>query len=247
LKRHILYLGVILSLFLAGCSKSSSTTSPVIPEQPTTPVNPGPPPAQDPYGPDIRASVPIDLADRTQYSGLADISGSGGQPGNVFLPIVGDARVRLQTSTTRLQSIHGKLFLSFEDQQGFWGARWENEFPGTGIQVTTNQGRSLDIIFADDDLVVRAQGAVVSEVFFGAIYYRLRQSGDTACRQVSAGCTITYPWGTYTFPPNQCPNYAPPDLVTPCRNYMNPSNAQVKRLGNFTNSYSIIATLPEAQ
>ena len=242
MKRHILYFGLFLTLFSVGCSNSSSNNSPVNPTEPTTPVTPTTPTTEDPYGPDIRASVPIDLANKTTFSGLADISGTGGQPGNIYLPIVGDARIRLQTSSGRTQSINGSLFLSFEDQQGFWGARWNNEFPGTGLQTTTSTGQNIDIIFADDDLVVRIQGAVVSQNFFGGIYYRLRQPADTACRQVSYGCTVTYPWGTYTFPPEQCPNYTQPDLVTPCRNYMNPTNTQVKRLGNFTNTYSNIST-----
>lgn len=249
LKRQIIYFGLLLTLFNAGCSNSSSTNAPVSPTDPapTVPVNPADPTPNDPYGADIRASVPIDLANKTQFSGLSDIAGTGGLPGNIYLPLVGDAKVRLQTTSSRSQSIHGNLFLAFEDQQGFWGARWENEFPGTGIQVSTSTGQTLDIIFADDDLVVRIQGVVASQTFFGGIYYRLRQPSDTACRQVSVGCTVTYPWGTYTFPPNQCPSYTQPDLVTPCRNYMSPSNTQVKRLGNFTNTFSNIATLPEAQ
>lgn len=247
MKRHILYFGILLTLFSVGCSNSSSTNSPVAPTEPTTPVTPVDPPSNDPYGADIKASVPIDLVDKTNFSGLADIAGTGGLPGTIRLPIVGDAKVRLQTSNSRAALIHGKLFLTFEDQYGFWAARWEQEFPGTGIQTSTTNGQNIDIIFADDDLVVRIQGAVVSQNFFGGIYYRLRQSTDTACRQVSTGCTITYPWGTYTFPPDQCPNYTQPDLVTPCRNYMSPTNAQVKRLGNFSNTFSNIANLLEGQ
>ncbi|MFM8314492.1 MAG: hypothetical protein ACKOA8_09425, partial [Deltaproteobacteria bacterium] len=153
--------------------------------------------------------------------------------------LVGDARVRLQTSSTRSQSIDGSLFLAFEDQFGFWAAQWDRAFPGTGIQVTSSGNPYLDIIFADDDLVVRAIGTTSSNTFYGTLYYRLRQSGDTACKQVTQTCTSTWNGTTFTVP---CPPQFTYDSVTPCRNYMNPSNSQVKNLGNFSNDFSKITT-----
>ncbi|MFM8315069.1 MAG: hypothetical protein ACKOA8_12365 [Deltaproteobacteria bacterium] len=248
MKRNIFYLSLFLVLFSLGCSKSSSTNSPVRPNDPTTPVNPVNPPTNDPYGGDIRASVPINLVDKTSYTGLIDIA----KPDIVELPLVGDAKVRLQISDSRSQSIDGSLFIAFEDQAGFWGARWEKAVKNTGVQTSSSSGRTVDLIFADDLLVVRTQGIVVNQNFVGALYYRLRQPGDTACKAVKTYCTVTWPG----FPPysfeiqdgQTCPGYSTPvDTVTPCRTYMNPSNPQVKQLGTFTNTFSNIATLPEAQ
>jgi len=253
LKRHIIYLSLVLSLVLISCSKSSSSNSPVgggdgptVTTIPTVTV-----PTSDPYGEEVRNSTAIDLADKVNYSGLIDITGSGGRPGNINAPLVGDARVRFRTTNTRSQSIQGKLFLSFEDQDGFWAAEWASAFPGTGVQTSTTTGKTVDIIFADDDLVVRTQGVVVNQNFFGALYYRLRQPGENACRTVTVTCTVTYPWGTYSFVPadgQSCPGYSTTaDTVTPCRNYMNTSNSQVKRLGNFTTPFSNISVLVEGQ
>jgi len=251
LKRHIINLSLVLCFLIVSCAKNTSTNTPPQGANTQTPIDPGTTTPSDPYGEQIKASVPIDLSDKVNFLGLADISGSGGRPGNLSLPIVGDAKVRLQITNTRSQSIKGSLFLAFEDQQGFWGAKWDAAFPGTGFQTSNSSGKNIDIIFADDDLAVRALGVVVNQNFYGTLFYRLRQPGDTACRQVQVTCTITYPGGgTYTFSPGPgqtCPNYSIPDTVVPCQNYMNPSNAQVKRLGNFNNSFSSIATLPEAQ
>ena len=165
-------------------SSNVSPTNPGGNTNPTTPITPTTPTSSDPYGAQIRASVPIDLTDKVNYSGLAGITGTNGNPGNLRLPLVGDARVRLQTSSSRSQSIDGSLFLAFEDQYGFWAAQWDRSFPGTGVQVTSSGNPYLDIIFADDDLVVRAIGTASNNTFYGTLYYRLRQSGDTACRQI---------------------------------------------------------------
>ncbi len=250
MKRHIIKLGLFLCLFAVGCSKSSSSNSPVIPPNgDTSPIVPVDPPASDPFGEELRSSVPIDLVDKINYSGLVDITGSAGQPGNITRPIVGDAKVRFRVTNTRSQSIQGKLFIAFEDQGGFWAAAWDNAFVGTGTQTSSADGKNIDIIFADDDLVVRTQGVVLNQTFFGALYYRLRQPQDTACKEVRLTCTVTYPWGSYPFTPidgQTCPGYSTPvDTVTPCRNYMSTSNSQVKRLGNFTNSFNNIAVLSE--
>ena len=255
MKRHIIILGWILSLTLVSCSQSSSNDAPIgggdgNDPTVTTITTPTTPP-EDPYGEEIRNSVAVDLADKVSYSGLIDITGSGGRPGNINPPLVGDVKVRFRTTDTRSQAIQGKLFIAFEDQSGFWGASWENAFLGTGIQTTTSSGKTVDIIFADDDLVVRTQGVVINQNFFGALYYRLRQPGENACKTVTVTCTVTYPWGTYNFVPadgQTCPGYTTPvDTVTPCRNYMNTSNSQVKRLGNFTTPFSNISVLSEGQ
>ncbi len=251
LKSYLLKIALFSWVLLIGCSKTTSNSSPIgpspdttIPLTVTTTTLPG-----AGYSTELSTSVPIDLADRVNYLGLVDITGTGGAPGNISLPLVGDVKVRLQTTNTRSQSIKGTLFLAFEDQLGLWGAQYNSSFPGTGFQITTTTGKNVDIIFADDDLVVRTLGVVVNNNFTGALYYRLRQAGDTACKQVTVTCNITYPNGYpyyYGSGGFECPPYALPDTVTPCRNYMNPADSHVKRLGNFRNTFSNISVLPEA-
>lgn len=220
-------------LLLAACGDTGSNggSVPNAGEDPSSPTN------QDPINtgggstsgiPDLSGAVVLSLFDKINYSGLAELAG------NIFLPVVGDTKIKLQVTNTRAQAIEGKVLIAFEDKKGFWGA----EIPsvkGTGI----NTSGYFDIIFSDDALTVRATGSRTGDTISGTAYYRNRASGETACKTIDYVCKDQY---GNTYPLDRCGIYSIPDVVGPCRTYMTPGGS-VKGLGTFTVNFTDIAVL----
>ncbi len=225
LKRILLVL--CLSL-VAACGKSSETTNGV-----PTPVDPSkqgggnnpyivPTPTPDPRIPDLSTATALRLVNPTDYSGLEEIANI------VYLPLVGDPKIAMKISgADRSNDVTGSVLVAFEDQVGFWGAQLTS-FPGTGYRDSSN----FDMIFADDELVVRVVGAIGSNnKFDGNVYYKMHVSTDTACRPKTI-CT-TYNGSTTCVPED------PAITASNCRAYIQPGASLVKQLGNFhSTSYS---------
>ena len=239
-----------LGVFLTSCGSPKSEIDTIASPTDPTPIKdspdtvvPPPVPTPDPRLPDLTGAVPINLIDNINYTGLAELAE------NVFPPLVGDAKIRLQFTNTRAQNINGNVLIAFEDNQGFWGAELTS-FPGTSVHATT----TLDAIFADEQIVIRTMGTLSGDDLNGTIFYRNRQPNDTACIQTQFTCDeMIYRNGSwirhsYTEPPFPigC-QLTVADTVTPCRTYMNPTNTQVKRLGSFRGKYSNFAVLPEGR
>jgi len=226
---------ILVSLAVIRCSKEETTGIPT-PTPPPGPTNnggfdPTTPPNIDPRLPDLSKAVGVTLADSTTYSGLQDIAT------NVFLPLVGDSLVSMNLELGADSSLSGSLLFAFEDQLGFWGALLPS-FPGTG-QIT---GGMLDIIFSDDELVLRTVGSFSGDQLNGTIYYRVRQSGEDQCLPVTVTCelVITDPGDAWWYNPTP-PDYDcdfEEDVVSPCRAYMNLSETEVKALGSFSAPFS---------
>jgi len=81
-------------------------------------------------------------------------------------------------------------------------------------------------------------GAVSSNNLDGNIYYRVRQSGENACKKKQNCVTSYYPY--YPYNPSQTCTDEDADIATAnCRSYMDIGSSSVKLLGNFHNgSYS---------
>lgn len=211
----------VCTAMIAACGGSKETTNNVpVPVDPTTqtttttytpPVNPG----QDPRLPALQSkAVVLRLTDPTTYTGLQELAQV------LFLPLVGDPKVAMDISGGRDTLVTGKILVSFEDQEGYWGALLDS-FGDTGARSSGG----LDMIFADDEIVVRMVGSLSGDSLDGLVYYRIRQTGDTACKKQIRTCA----------PGQPCPQ---PDVTTPCRNYMQFGVSQVKQLGSFHSSYS---------
>ena len=222
-----------LILLLVACGDTHTNPNPI----PTpTPIDPGaptplptPPPNVDTRIPDLSLAVPVALSDRAGLSALKDMAH------NVFAPLVGDPLLHIQFSRTREVNVSGKLLFSFEDQFGFWGAELSSF---TGVQ--TNQ--QIDIIFADDELVIRAAAERTGDDLNGLIFYRLRRPFDTACRKTWTSCEVSgYPFFNF---PAQC--FQTPDTTASCREYMNLADSAVKSIGSFQAKYSQWATIQES-
>jgi hypothetical protein len=207
LKRLITFFSIGSLLLISACGGSSSSSVPTTATPSTTPTTVTVPTVtSNPALPNLTNAVSINLVDKTNYSGLAAISG------NIYPPLVGDPYLSMTLTYGRTTPIAGTILVAYEDSIGFWGAQ-VNSFPG----VDTYTATSFDMTFADDDLVFRSVGTLTNGSLTGNIYYRLRQSTDTGteCK------TVTVSNGSYY------------DNVTPCVNYMNLSNAQVTNLGSF--------------
>lgn len=241
-KLRFLNLSLLLIGFtIAACSNTTQTSGSV-----PTPSNPAsgtqttltvPTPSQNPNIPDLTNAVPINLVDKTSYSGLMDISS-----GQVYPPLVGDPLIDMQLTSGGGTVVNGQVLVAFEDSQEFWGAELPS-FNGMGTALAN----SLDMTFADEDLVVRVIGSISSGTLNGNIYYRVRQSGEIACENVTVTCELSgYIYATtsrgvrqligHSRDSSQCnTNY---DTVTPCQQYVDTSNPQVKQLGSFEATYS---------
>lgn len=179
--------------------------------------------------PDITRAVGINLTDKTNFLGLKDLAS------DFALPLVGDPGISMAYTSSAKPD--GSVLLYFEDKLGFWGAALPS-FAGTTSKTST----SFEMIFADSELVVRTTATLVGDQLDGTIYYRLKKSGETACVKQTTTCDIINPgqnWGNFT-----CP-YPQPDTATPCIQYMNTANPDVKNLGKFKSKYSQWATLAE--
>ncbi len=221
-----------LTLFLAACGDTGKNTKPVptpVPLDPGASVPlPAPTPVIDPRLPDLKRAAPVALTDRANLSALKDLAH------NVFPPLVGDPLLQLSLTRSREQNISGKLLFSFEDQFGFWGAELQS-FASTGFQTDTK----LDIIFADDEFVLRVAADRTIDDLTGLLFYRIRQTADTACRSSFVTCEVSgFPY--FNFPP-QC--FSPTDASAQCRSYMNLSGSSVKSIGAFRAKFSSWAIL----
>lgn len=219
LKRMFKYALVgILVLGLSACGgQDESITVP----QPTDPTNQNdggdldPPTIPGPDGrlPDLTKAVPMLLADG--LNGLTDIFNF------VVPPLVGDPLVLMNISGGRSNVVTGSILVVFEDAVGFGGAQL-NSFEEVGVR-TSNY---IDMIFADDELVLRAVTFFSGDDLNGTVYYRVRQAGENQCKKIIVNC-----FGNPFCNPN-------PDVETPCRNYMNLGNSAVEELGTFNANYA---------
>ncbi|MBI1862066.1 MAG: hypothetical protein HYR96_14220 [Deltaproteobacteria bacterium] len=219
-----------LGLLLSACGNTGRTTVGVPTPTPLAgPVSspiPTPGANLDSRIPDLSRAVGVNLTDVTSFSALRDMAI------NVFPPLVGNPLLQLTMSASRATDISGSLLFGFEDQYGFWGAQ-QVSFPGTGYQSDT----VLDVIFADDSLVTRVSASRFLDNLSGTLYYRIRSSGDTACKQQYVTCTVIGFPGSGTI----CPTA--PDTVVPCQNYMSPSDTHVKKVGTFSAKFSKWTTI----
>lgn len=223
--------GLSLGLFiLVSCGSQSRTTTINEPNLNTTPGSsnlPTGPGSQTPGIPDLSKAVALALVDNTTYAGLIDLAGM------VFPPLVGDALVQLRISNDRNgSSFTAEATIAFEDAQGFWGAK-QSSFAGTTyrtsnyIDFTTSEGcPAANTYYVNGTpycnvsyplFSLRIAGSIVNNQLYGAVYYRVRQNGETQC------WPLNNPFA---------------DTATPCINYMNVNNSQVKKLGTFNNTYS---------
>jgi hypothetical protein len=232
---------VVTVLVLSSCGKPKEESGAgLAPTDPggtttTTPVTPETA-APDSRLPNLDGAVAINLVDKVTYKGLEDLAG------NLFLPIVGDAKVKLELPKSRTADISGKILIAFEDKLELWWAVLES-FPGTGTRSSTQ----LDIVFADDELVIRTVGNLSGDNMDGNIYYRIKKSGEDACVKKQVTCEWVYPTGYFKpFGSSSCP-VTQPDTATPCKAYMNLNDSSVKKLGTFKGKYSSFATLSEGQ
>ena len=231
---------VILKLFffffpmflIFACGQTSSTTTPVptppppVEDDAPTDFSPAPPPV-DPRLPDLSKAVALNLKDKT-LKGLKDLAVA------IFPPLVGDPLILMDFSNGRGTEVEGSVLLSFEDAQGFWGARLDS-VSGVG----TRSADTLDMIFADDEFVLRIVGALSTDIMNGTVFYRLRAIGENQCKRPVLTCEIYYDDPTlHGYPPGVLPPIPPecnepPAWIAPCRAYMNLSDSHVKELGSF--------------
>jgi len=263
---------LFVCLVVVSCGKKEDSTTKVPestnPDQTTTtaPAPTLPTPTVDPRLPDMTGSVSVKLTDKVNYTALSDLAG------NVFLPIVGDAKVVMHLPQSRATSIYGDILFGFEDNQGFWGAKLPS-FDGTGsLKLDPSDNiTKLDMIFADDEMLFHVVGSLskTSDLLAGSIYYRLRQTNDPKisftlpnsngsgssvqsfpyCTKIEFKCTVTYPVG-YTGPTGTnnstvCPNQPVIDTATPCKTFMSITDSAVKKLGTFETKYTNWTTLKE--
>lgn len=232
--KKILFVGTCL--LVAACGDSSSNTSNI-----PTPANPNPPggslPPSGNYGtpglPDITLSHSITLSDRTNYSAIIDLKRANNEifSGSFTVPPM----LKMTLSGRSKTTVPGKMLVWWEeeDQSGFWGA----EVPtvdGAAIQGNNGTTRNFDTIHSDSQLSFRVLAQSNDGVnLYGIIYYRIRQSGETQCLKQKVTCID--PWTGQQLPDSFC-QYTTPDIVTPCRNYMNPGDSNVKTMGTFTST-----------
>ncbi len=214
----------MLSLFSCGGNEENSNPIPTPSQDPTpNPTSiPTPTPSVDSRLPDLTNAVSIRLTDAVNFSGLKDLAKT------VFLPLVGDSKIKMSIDGGRENSVSGSVLISFEDSEGFWGAQLSS-FDKTGIRTSD----MLDMIFADDEFVLRVVGTISEDNIYGNIFYRIRVPNDYECKKIVVICPPVYTW-PYWYLPNNCNENI--DLVTPCRNYM--SFELVKNLGSFIGVYS---------
>ena len=240
LRFQILGTFVALAMFAACSSKDQSNGSVPAPANPaggTQTTITVPNSGQNPNIPNLTNANPINLVDKTGLSGLLDIAG-----GQVYPPLVGDPLIDMDITSAGGTAVNGSVLVSFEDSQEFWGAELPS-FNGMGTALAN----SLDMTFADEDMVIRVIGSMSGGTINGNVYYRIRQSGDIECENVTVTCE---PNGTilastrhgvqrvvgHALSGSQCSTYY--DTVTPCQQYVSTSNSQVKNLGSFEGTYS---------
>ncbi len=180
----------------------------------------------------VEITLPTCSGNTTICSNGVNISGLIDIASNVLTPLV-YTRFALSLDSGRNSSARGTIHVGFEDGYGFWGADL-NSVEG----ASSFTGGSLDMIFSDSELTLRLVGNVVNDAFQAAsVYYRVRQSGENQCQQVSYTCTVDYHDGRGPIESTACPSTPPTSLdTTACKNYMNLGVA--KRLGGISGSFS---------
>ncbi|MCB0404663.1 MAG: hypothetical protein KDD51_07730 [Bdellovibrionales bacterium] len=221
----------LFMLVVAACAQSSSTTAPT-PLPPGSTVNNTPFPENQVYYsgnlPDLTSAVAVNLLDKTNFSALYDMVS------DFTPPLVADPLVKLDLKQSGTD-ITGTILFSIEDDLGFWGAII-GSFGNTGHL----QNNVLDVIFADDEMVMRTIGSVSGNTLSGHLYYRMRASGENQCKPVVVYCDVTTqsgsPYWWYPAPtfPAECTQT--PNVDTPCLSYMNTSASAVKKVGTFVNT-----------
>jgi len=196
-----------------GCSKSNTNNTVPTATNPTAgattdiPTNGMTP---NPNVPDLTLAVPIDLVDKTNYTGLNGISDN-----QLNLPLVGDPLAFVRTT---------QITLAYEDQVGLWYAIIPTFTPTQNVTSSI-----FDTVYADEDLGVRVIAGISNGQLSGYIYYRNRQSGETQCEVIEETCT----------PPNT-PGCITPDVKTPCLQWLDPSDtADVHQLGSFSQGWPV--------
>ena len=182
----------------------------------------------------MTTAVSIKLPSESDLTGLENFFGI------LYPPMVGDPLVEMILSgDMRTTTPAGTIRLAVEDKVGLT-ARDFPSFAGTGHVTVESTGNVFDMIFADDQIVVRAVGLINSTSTLNAtIYYRMRQTGDTECEAISYTCHDQH---GNVVPVSDCYPAGPPDTVAPCENYMGGSSpatkAGVNVLGTFQAHYT---------
>lgn len=235
-------------LLISACGNKEETSGAPTVASPFTPGKEFNLPGTTPDGrlPDLSRATDVFLTDTVNYSALYDITyGTFFPIGGTGSQIVGNVKAQgtIKDDRTNFDAsipgtlLEGKILIAFEDKAGFWGAELPI-FP----KAATRVGSSHDMIFADDEFVVRVIGSTGSgDAFSGTIYYRLRTNSDVVQYQYPNGAYFTArpcTQVTVTCGGGNCPGYTQPDTRTKCVNYMSTSNSSVKKLGTFGGKYS---------
>ncbi|MEZ4752344.1 MAG: hypothetical protein R3B54_17440 [Bdellovibrionota bacterium] len=220
----------LVVLFVAACGQSSSTTAPT-PVPPGTTTNNSPFPDSNLLSntniPDLSKAVAVNLQDKVNLTAIYDMVS------DFTPPLVSDPLVSM-TLTKSGVNVAGNILFSIEDELGFWGAII-NSFGATG----KFQNNVLDVIFSDDEMVMRTIGSVSGNTLSGSLYYRMRASGEDQCKPVTVYCDVTLPsnwmpWWPSPELPAEC--NATPNVDPACSAYMNTSASAVKKVGTFVNT-----------
>lgn len=230
--RKYLIVAVAL-LVISACGGEDEETGvptpvPPTPTTPQAPFTPAPAPELDSRLPDLTNAVALRLDDLVDLSGLKDIAK------NIFPPLVGDPLVRASISGGRDTKVEGEILLAFEDAEGFWGAIVPS-YKDASFRVND----VVDMIFADDDLVVRLIGAITGEELSGKIHYRIPSETDDDCKRTLVTCEIVgpvQPGAPLPELPPECNQTV--DNSAQCRAFMNTTETDVKLLGTFKTKYS---------
>lgn len=218
---------LVLCLALAGCGGDSSTTSTL--PTPNTNTNPGGTlnnqPQTDSRLPDLTGAVPINLTDKVSFTAINDLL----SPSNQFvaLPLVLEPVIKMTLANDRSTNVKGKVLIAFEDKIGFWGAELST-VDGASIRNSSN----IDTIHTDTEFTLRVLASISGADMYGIVYYRIRKTTpmmETQCLQQTVRCVDAY---GRELPASFC-SYPTPNIVDTCRNYMNPSDSNVKTLGTF--------------
>jgi hypothetical protein len=217
------YLVALLVLVVTGCSGSSNSSTPPTSTNPTPASTPLTPPSSstDSDIPNLTNAVAITGPTTQNFQGLEAIAG------NFFSPLVGTAQILMSIPNQRAADISASttVLIVFEDAQGLWGLQQE-AFSG----AATLSGNTLDVITSDVTESWHIVGSVDSnQNINGTIYYRIRQSGETECENITVTCTpeTNEPNGTTPTCGGVTPNPVPL-----CEQYMSQSSTQI--LGTFT-------------
>lgn len=239
--RRILFLSVILLVTACGSPKSETTNNPNAGQDPSNPTSTTPltvpTNTTDPRLPNLSNAVVLQLLNPNNITDLENIAM---EP--VFGPLVNGAKLKMGMRAGTNFSLEGKATLFFEDQLG----AWFTTIPSVAGASNSANSR-IDLYYSDDVMSLRVDGVRNNNEVIASVYYRMRAQGETQCKPVQAlTCRLTYPGG-YTFEvpysSGLCGAVPSVDIVTPCKNYLNPTlnPSTVKLLGTMGTT----STLPK--